>query len=327
LRSLLASKLPPSFRPGLATEAGSVSIPFRLPARRLASAAVLASFVLAIVLARRPVAESFDRLRALDPLPLVLGATAIVVALAASAGAWRCALRSGGARIGRRAAWGCYGVGSLANAVLPARLGDAVRVGLYASFLDRPTRHRLSGGACLAVATARAVVYVLLCAGAASVGLLPGWLLAAPPVLAAVLLVAFARLRRRASGRPAGLGLLAELSPGTGAALLGWAGLAASARIAAAVGILSGLDVAHPLRAAFVGLTALAAAGTLPLAPGGAGVAGAGMALALVRSGVSPSTAVAAAIAFHAVETVASLVFGVSGWIALRTTGARPSTS
>jgi uncharacterized membrane protein YbhN (UPF0104 family) len=79
--------------------------------------------------------------------------------------------------------------------------------------------------------------------------------------------------------------------------------------------------VAHPVASALVGLTAFALAGALPIAPGGPGVAGAGMALALQHSGVPASSAVAAAVAFHALETLVVLVFGWTGWLALRSTG------
>jgi hypothetical protein len=46
------------------------------------------------------------------------------------------------------------------------------------------------------------------------------------------------------------------------------------------------------------------------------------MALALEQVGVPPATAVAAAVAFHALETAASLLFGSTGWLALRSAGA-----
>ena len=82
--------------------------------------------------------------------------------------------------------------------------------------------------------------------------------------------------------------------------------------------MLYALDVANPVGSAFVGLTALAAASVLPIAPGAVGVAGAGMAIALEQSGVAAPTAVAAAVAFHALETLASVAFGTGGWLALR---------
>jgi hypothetical protein len=182
-----------------------------------------------------------------------------------------------------------------------------VRVGLFARRLDHGNRTLVSAGACLAVAGARAAVYALLCAAGAAAGLLPGWLLAAPLALALAAVCCRSRLSR--------LGLTLPL--------FAWVTLSALTRLAGAAAVLQALDVDNPLGSAFVGLTALAAASALPIAPGGVGLAGAGMAVALQQSGVSGSSAVAAAVAFHAVETLASVVFGSSGWVALRTAGPR----
>lgn len=283
---------------------------------------MLAAVAAAAVIGRSSIADSIGRLRDLHPGHLALGVVALLATLAASAGAWRCALRSAGAPLRYREAWGCYGLGSLANTVLPARLGEAVRIGSFAGRLERPDRRWLSGGACVAVAGMRAAVYALTCAGAGAAGLLPGWTLAAPLVAAAVLAACVALLRTRARGRTAGLGLVLGLSPAAGTTLLVWVACAASARLAGAALVLGALDVAKPFAAALVGLGAFAVANTLPLAPGGAGLAGAGMALALERSGVAPATAVAAAVAFHAAETLAGLLFGSSGSIALRSASA-----
>jgi uncharacterized membrane protein YbhN (UPF0104 family) len=322
LRSLRFSK-PPSFPPAFATEAGAVpstSPLARLPLRSIGTLAGLAVVAATIVYGRHSLIGTPAKLRDLHPLPLTLAGAALLVTLAASAGAWRCALRSAGAELGFREAWGCYGLGSLANAVLPARLGEAVRIGLFAGRLPHADRRWLSGGACLAVAGARAVVYTLTCAGAAAGGLLPVWTLAGPLVAAVALAACLGVARTRARGRTAGLGLAAALSPGAGATLLGWAAVSALTRLAAAVGVLAALDVARPFAAALVGLAALAVGSTVPLAPGGAGVAGVGMALALEQLGVAPSSAVAAAVAFHVLETLASLSFGSTGWVALRAT-------
>ncbi len=81
------------------------------------------------------------------------------------------------------------------------------------------------------------------------------------------------------------------------------------------------------LAAALVGLAALAVGSTIPLAPGGVGLAGVGMALALEQIGIAPPTAVAAAVTFHALETAASLAFGSSGWVALQAASGRSATT
>ena len=283
-------------------------LPLSLPAAgRLGAAAVFVPLLVSVVLARTTIARSIERLGELHPVPLALSAVALLVGLGASACAWRCALGAAGAEVGLRAAWGCYGIGSIANAVLPARLGEAVRIGAYASCLDRPDRKRLSGIACATVAIARAAVWSLTCAAAAAAGLLPIWMLAAPVVLGALLGGVYAAARGRF-----------EISAALAApALLGWAAVAALARVAAAVGVLAALDVGNSVHAAIVGLTVLAAANLVPLGPGGA-AAGAGMALALANTGVPGESAVAATVAFHAIETLTAAVFGATGCLALR---------
>jgi len=321
VRSWLASKLLPSITPALATGAGAVSI-FPAKLRQLGTAVGLVAVVVTLFLAKHALVRSFDRTRELDPLPLAFAFVALLAALASSAGAWRCALRSAGGIVGRRATWGCYGLGSLANTALPARLGDAVRVGLYASRIDRPDRLLLCAGACLTVAIARAVVWALTCAVAGIAGVLPFWMVAAPVALGVVVIGARLALRTR-SGRVSRT-LAGSILPACCPRLLVWATVAAAARIAAAAEVLVALGVAHPVDAAIVGLTALAAAGVMPIGPGAAGVAGTGMALALTGSGVPAATAIAAAVSFHAVETLATVAFGGAGVLAERSVGRVP---
>jgi len=322
LRSRRSSKLLPSITPAFATEAGSVVISLS-KLRRIGTVAGLVALVVTVCLANHVVARSLDQLRELDPLPLALAFVALLGALASSAGAWRCALRAAGGVVGRRATWGCYGLGSLANTVLPARVGEAVRVGLYASCIDRPDRRWLSAGACLTVAIARAAVWTLMCAVAAVAGLLPLWMAAAP--LALLALLGSAQLTLRGRGGRVSRTVAGSVAPACCPRLLAWATVAAIARVAAAAEVLAALGVARPVHSAVVGLTALAAATVVPLAPGGAGVAGTGMVLALVGSGVPAATAIAAAVSFHAVETLATVVFGGTGFLAQRSIGRVPS--
>ncbi len=61
----------------------------------------------AAVRARPTLAEAATSPQALHPEPVFLGGAALVLALAASAGAWCCALRWTGAEIRFREAWGC----------------------------------------------------------------------------------------------------------------------------------------------------------------------------------------------------------------------------
>jgi uncharacterized membrane protein YbhN (UPF0104 family) len=321
VRSRPASKLLPSITPALATGAGPVVI-FPAKLRRVGTAAGLVAVGVTLFLANHVIVRSFDRIRELDPLSLALAFAALLAALASSAGAWRCALRSAGGIVGRRATWACYGLGSLANTALPARLGDAVRVGLYASRIDRPDRLLLCAGACLTVAIARAVVWTLTCAVAGAAGLLPYWMVAAPVAFGVVVIGARLALGAR-TGRVS-RALAGSIAPACCPRLLVWASVAAAARIVAAAEVLVALGVPHPVHAAVVGLTALAAANIIPVGPGAAGVAGTGMALALTGSGVPAATAIAAAVSFHAVETLATVAFGGTGFLAERSVGRLP---
>jgi len=319
LRSLLAFRSPRSLVPAFATEAGTHTTVVRIPAR-LAIVGGVGVAVLAAVVARGTTIAAARSLTDLRPLPLALGGAGLLVALAASAGTWRAALSAAGGGIRYRDAWGCYGLGSLANVVLPARLGDAVRIGLFATRVEHPDRRWLCAGAFLTVAAARAAVYTLTCGAAAAAGTLPAWTLAAPAALVAIALVGAAARPRRLRRLRVG-----EITPTRGTVLLGWAALAAGSRLLAATCVFAALDVHAPFRSALIGLAALAVAGTLPIAPGGLGVAGAGMALALQQSGTPGPTALAAAVAFHAVETLATVAFGSSGWLVLRRATSRPA--
>jgi uncharacterized membrane protein YbhN (UPF0104 family) len=95
------------------------------------------------------------------------------------------------------------------------------------------------------------------------------------------------------------------------------------ARLLVIASVLDALAVPHPVSTAVIASCGLALGNSLPVAPGGAGVAAAAMAVALGQTGLHASTAVAAAVAFHTFETAAGLAFGISGWLAL---GLVPST-
>ena len=314
MRSLLAFRSPRSLVPAFSTEAGPQFASLRASTRRFAGVLAAGAVAVAAVAAKDTVAGATASLRDLHPFPLALGGLAMLLALVASAGSWWSALRSGGADIRFSAAWGCYGLGSLANSVLPARLGEAVRIGLFASRVDTADRGWLCAGACGAVAVARAAVYALTCGAAAAAGILPAWTLAAPGAAVGIALACAAACPRRLRRLRIG----GMLTPARGTVLLVWALLSAGARLLAATCIFAALDVHAPFRSALIGLAALAVGSALPIAPGGLGVAGAGMALALRQTGTPAATAVAAAVAFHAIETLATLAFGASGWIVLR---------
>jgi uncharacterized membrane protein YbhN (UPF0104 family) len=66
------------------------------------------------------------------------------------------------------------------------------------------------------------------------------------------------------------------------------------------------------LLAAALVVPALELSGTMPLTPGNVGLASGAVAMALYAHGVDLTTALTVGIAFHAVETVVGIVFGLA---------------
>jgi uncharacterized membrane protein YbhN (UPF0104 family) len=268
--------------------------------RVVVAVAALLSLAASFLVVRCSLGDAVDRLPSARPVPLALCAAALLASLASSAGAWRSAIAAAGATVGRREAWGCYGLGSLGNAVLPAQLGEAVRVGLFASRLPEPGRTRLSARALAVVSALRLCVTAVVLTAAAVAGLLPLWAAAAPAGVTLALAAAARALDRRLAWP-----------------VVGWLALGTLSRLAAIAFVLAAFGVPAPLGPTLVSFTALGAAGSLPFAPGSTGVAGAAMALAIRHDGVDAGTAAAAAIAFHVLETLASCAFGATGALAL----------
>ena len=219
-----------------------------------------------------------------------------------------------------------YGVGSLVNTFVPARAGDAVRVGLFSRVLpEGEGRLQRSGGAYAALAAARALVTGVLVVVAGFAGWISPWLLLAAVVIAAavgaVLLVArrtgvrvLDAFRALATDRVAVLRLLAPV------------GVQSAGRLAAAASVAAALGIGAPVAAAVVTILALDLAGLVPLGPGNLGVTSGTIAIAFQRRGLPFSHGLAAGIAFHAVETAVGLAVGIGSvlWLApYRTPSAR----
>src|SRR5262249_3216362 len=109
---------------------------------------------------------------------LAAAALGFLLAFSASVGAWRVALAAAGGALGRRQAAARIGVGSLVNAVAPAKLGDAVKLALCTKAADVPDKLWTAGGIYAALAAARTLVLVGLVAVGWSVGAVPAWPLA-----------------------------------------------------------------------------------------------------------------------------------------------------
>ena len=250
---------------------------------------------------------------------LLFGCACAVLVPAATAAAWRSVLASCGAALSFREAWGCYGLGCLANTVLPGKMGEAVRVESFA----RRNRHRqrrwLAGGVSATIALGQSAVFAVVLTVGAIGGALPLWAAAVSLALPLIGVAGSAvAVRRRKEGRLTSLATAARLGPAAWARALSWIAASGVARLLTAAAVLQTLSVPHPLAGAFVAVGARAVGGALPFAPGGAGVGAGAIALGLSRSGLDTGTAVAAAMTFHTLETGASLVFGTTGWLLLR---------
>jgi len=246
---------------------------------------------------------------------LALAASAFGTGLVCSGSLWRVAVGLCGGRLGTLDACARYGTGSLVNTFLPARAGDALRVGLLAEALPAQSRTWGIGSAFGAVSVARgASAGVLLAAGTAA-GALPLWPVAMFAGLALATAAAGACMRGRncACGPARLLAAFAELGrrPRAALPLFGWAFGSMLARVSAAAAACAAVGVAHPVAAALLIVPALQAATILPITPGNLGIASGAIAVALHSQGVAIDVALAAGIAFHAVETVVGVSLGL----------------
>jgi uncharacterized membrane protein YbhN (UPF0104 family) len=263
---------------------------------------------------RGPLDRAASRLEEQRPAPLLLAAVCALAVPLATTAAWRSVLASRGERLGFGGSCGCYGMGSLANAVLPAKLGEAARIEAFARRLADPRRRLVACCASALVGLTQSAVLALVLAAGAIAGALPLW--AAAPSCALVPAAVCARAlatRGRCDGRFARAAAAVALSPAAWARVAGWIAVAALARLAAIAAVLASLQVHHPLDAAVVAVGAQALGNIVPLAPGGLGVPAAAMALGLSRFGLGGETATAAALSFHALETCVGVGFGLCG--------------
>jgi uncharacterized membrane protein YbhN (UPF0104 family) len=269
--------------------------------------------------------EGLDALRSGQPYGLWLGCALFVVSLLCSSAAWRTGIRECGGRIGWCRAAASYGAGSLANSLLPARVGDGVRIALFSRALEGQNAAWTTAGVFLLLGAARSLVLIVLLAVAFGLGAVPLWVvLALVGLAAAAALVAVTGRRTEARSR---LSHVLDAfrafgrSPRASLAVIGWAVGSTATRLLAATAIAAALGVRSPLLAALVIVPALELAGLLPLTPGNIGVTSGAVAVALRARGIELSNALTIGIAFHAVEMAAGLGFGTAS--ALYLTGIR----
>jgi uncharacterized membrane protein YbhN (UPF0104 family) len=287
--------------------------------RRHALAAFAALAALAVV-ATTPdllggrVLAGFRGLDEAKPWLLWLAGASFAASLAAAGLAWRVGLRACGGRLDRGDAAARYCIGSAVNALTPARLGGAVRIGLFSRTLDREGAIWTSSGLAAAIGAARAVWLLGLLVVAIAAGVLPAWIAAA--VLGAIALagaLVFASQRFRSGRRVAhALDAFRELgrSPRALGSLIGWMGVATAARVGSAGFAAASLGIHHPFTGALLVVPVVDFAATLPLTPGNAGVSSAAVAFALKAHGAGASVALSAGIALAGVETLTALIAG-----------------
>jgi uncharacterized membrane protein YbhN (UPF0104 family) len=246
------------------------------------------------------------------PLPLAAALACYALSLTFTAASWRLLLSSCGGRLTLAEACRRYAAGSLVNTLLPARAGDAVRIGLFARTLPGSSpRLLLVAGAVAALGVARWTgIAALAAAGASSLRLTP----LALPVAGVVPLLPLAVagvLARRGSTRAAAL--LAPVRSSGAAARAGAATCVAgtlAARVSAAALVAAALSLPQPIATALLVVPALELAGIVPLTPGNLGVGGGAAAVAFHLYGAPLAQAAAAGLTLQGLETVASLLYG-----------------
>jgi uncharacterized membrane protein YbhN (UPF0104 family) len=294
----------------------------RLPGKRaLVTAGAL--LTVALVAAATPqllgsrISAALDVLGEADPAWIWLAVLGFLCSLVGAAGAWWTAVRLCGGRLGLLDANGRYGVGSLVNTFVPARAGDAVRLALFSRTVDHEDRLWATTGAVAAVGAARALGLAALVVCGAVLGAMPLWPLLVLGALAglAAAVAWWTRKGVAASHAAHALDAFRELGrePLAGVRIVGWIGLATVGRVAAAAAIAAAMGVRGPLAAALIIVPALDLAGLMPLTPGNLGIASGAVAMALRAHGVGLEDALSAGIAFHAVETAVSVLYGAFG--------------
>jgi uncharacterized membrane protein YbhN (UPF0104 family) len=254
---------------------------------------------------------------AADPRWLAVTSALLAASLACSALGWRAALRACGVRCGPVDAVARYGVGSLANALLPARIGGVLRIALFSRLVQGEGAVWTTGGAAAVTGIARSLWLAVLAALASTTGLLPVWpALVLLALSVAGLGIALVAVRTRFRARVAHvLDAVQALSarPRAAAAVLIAAGAAIAARVVSAIALARAVGVERPVTAGLLAVAAIELAAILPVSAGGAGTAGGAVAFAFAAHGVAGSVALSAGIALAAAEAFTAITVGGMG--------------
>lgn len=282
----------------------------------LAGTAAVAILVATPQLLGSRLEPALDGLSGAAPSWLWAACLGFVVSLVSSALAWRTAARACGGSLSPSDAIAFYATGSLVNSLVPAKLGDAVRIGLFARSIDSPQRIWTAGGIYAALAAVRFLVLAGLVVASAISGALPLWPVFALLAVAALLLaLAFVERndRRHRFARLFDALATLERSPHAALTLLLWVTVSTLAKTAAAAAIALAFGISQPLLAALVIVPALELASLFPLTPGNVGIASGAVTVALQTRGIRMTEALTAGIALHAVETLVGLGLGAAG--------------
>jgi uncharacterized membrane protein YbhN (UPF0104 family) len=249
-----------------------------------------------------------------NPLWLWTAAFCFVGSLVSTALAWRNALRLAGGRLAPADAAARYGIGSLVNGFSPVRIGEAVRLALFARALGGRDRAWRMGSVFGVLTAIRALVFAVVVVIGVSVGALPLW-----PVLVLVAIACGAALvavfaRRHVARRWHIAHLLDAFreigrDPWQGARVAAWIVAATAIRLGAAASIAASIGITSPIAAAVIIVATLDLAGLIPLS-GNVGITSGAVVVALAAHDVGWAMGVSTGLAFHAIETLAGISFG-----------------
>jgi uncharacterized membrane protein YbhN (UPF0104 family) len=248
---------------------------------------------------------------------LVVTGLLLAGSLTGSALAWRAALRACGTPCSAHDAVARYAVGSLANAVLPARVGGLIRIALFSRLVHGEGAVWTTGGTAAVAGIVRSLWLGGLVALASTTGVLPTWpafaLVAVGALgIAAALVARRTRFRARAVHVLDAFGALLA-RPRAAATVALCVGFAIAARVAAAAALAMAFGVERPLAAGLLVVGAIELAAVLPISPGGAGMTGGAVAFALTAHGTTGAVSLSAGIALAAIETATTVVVGGLG--------------
>jgi len=237
-----------------------------------------------------------------DPLGLALALCCYAGAFGLRAQAWSAVLP--GLPFGQ--SWAALHVALLGNHVLPLRLGEALRVTSVLRRTGLPAGATLTSAVTLRLGDLLAVVVLALAASAVLLPDLPAgiaaWAWAASGALAAGTAAAGLWLRRLSR---TGVGVRMPPPWVAATAVLAWA---LESAVVWQLARAAGLELSVPAAVAVTAVTIVAQA--VAVTPGGFGTYEAAATATLVALGADAPTALAVALATHAVKTAYSLVVG-----------------